>query len=62
MLWVAQQKTDLDIRLDGKKLNLRDSFVWSGLRGRRHEVGNSQKNTSWGECVEESGRSDGRYT
>ena len=27
VLWVAQQKTDLDIRLDCKKLNLRDSFV-----------------------------------
>ena len=28
MLWVGQQKKDLDIRLDGKKLNQRDSFVY----------------------------------
>ena len=30
MLWVGQQKKDLDIRLDGKKLNQRDSFVYLG--------------------------------
>ena len=32
---------------------------WSGMRGRRHRDGHSQENTSWGECVEESKRSDG---
>ena len=31
---------------------------WSGLRGRRHGDGHSQENTSWGECMEESGRGD----
>ena len=35
-------------------------FVWNGLWGRRHGDGNSQTNTSWGECTEESGRGDGR--
>ena len=30
MLWVGQQKKDLDIKLDGKKLNQRDSFVYLG--------------------------------
>ena len=30
MLWVEQQKKDLQIRLDGKKLNQRDSFVYLG--------------------------------
>ena len=30
VLWVGQQKKDLDIRLDGKKLNQRDSFVYMG--------------------------------
>ena len=30
VLWVGQQNKDLDIRLDGKKLNLRDSFVYMG--------------------------------
>ena len=30
MLWVGQQKKDLDIRPDGKKLNQRDSFVYLG--------------------------------
>ena len=30
VLCVGQQKKDLDIRLDGKKLNLRDSFVYLG--------------------------------
>ena len=30
VLWVGQQKQDLDIRLDGKKLNQRDSFVYLG--------------------------------
>ena len=30
MLWVGQQKKDLDIRLDGKKLNQRDSLVCLG--------------------------------
>ena len=34
----------------------------SSLWGRRHGDGNSQENTSWGECTEESGRGDGRYT
>ena len=28
VLWVGQQKKDLDIRLHGKKLNQRDSFVY----------------------------------
>ena len=32
---------------------------WSGLRGRRHRDGHSQENTSWGECVDESERSNG---
>ena len=76
----------LDIRLDGKKLNQRNSFVYLGgavcgdggtgtaapgrrhgdggtgtaARGRRHGDGNSQDNTSWSECMEESGRGDGR--
>ena len=31
------------------------------MRGRRHGDGHSQEYTSWGECVEESGRGDGRY-
>ena len=55
VLWVGQQKKDLDIRLDGKKLNQRDSFSifgWSGLWGRQHRDGNSQESTSWGECVD----------
>ena len=30
MLWVRQQKKDLDIRLDGKKLNQQGSFVYLG--------------------------------
>ena len=30
MLWVGQQKKYLDIRLDGKKLKQRDSFVYLG--------------------------------
>ena len=30
VLWVGQQKKDLDVRLDGKKLNQRDSFVYLG--------------------------------
>ena len=30
MLWVRQQNKNLDIRLDGKKLNQRDSFVYLG--------------------------------
>ena len=30
VLWVGQQKKDLDIKLDGKKLNQRDSFVYLG--------------------------------
>ena len=30
VLWVGQQKKDLDIRPDGKKLNQRDSFVYLG--------------------------------
>ena len=30
VLWVGQQKKDLDIRLDGKKLSQRDSFVYLG--------------------------------
>ena len=30
MLWVGQQKIYLGIRLDGKKLNQRDSFVYLG--------------------------------
>ena len=30
VLWVRQQKKDLDVRLDGKKLNQRDSFVYLG--------------------------------
>ena len=30
VLWVEQQKKDLDIRLDGKKLNQGDSFVYLG--------------------------------
>ena len=28
MLWVEQQKRDLDIRMNGKKLTQRDSFVY----------------------------------
>ena len=42
VLWVGQQKKDLDIRLDGKKLNLH-IFGYSGLRGRWHGDGNSLK-------------------
>ena len=30
VFWVGQQNKDLDIRLDGKKLNQRDSFVYLG--------------------------------
>ena len=30
VLWVGQQKNDLDKRLDGKKLNQRDSFAYQG--------------------------------
>ena len=30
VLWVGQQKEDLDIRLDGKKLNQQDTFVYLG--------------------------------
>ena len=30
MLWVVQQNKDLDIRVEGKKLNQRDSFVYLG--------------------------------
>ena len=30
VLWVGQQKKDLDIRLDGKNLNQRNSFVYLG--------------------------------
>ena len=61
MLFGRAAETDIDIRLDGKKLNQRDSFVYSGgvFAGRRHGDGNS-KNTSCGECVAESGRGDGR--
>ena len=35
MLWVRQQKQDLDIGLEGKKLNQRDSFVYGD--GRRED-------------------------
>ena len=61
MLWVRQQNKDLDIRLDGKKLNQRDSFVYLGGA----VCGDSStemeiRSTSWGECVAESGRGDGR--
>ena len=58
MLWVGQQKKELDIRLDGKKLNQRDFFVYLG--GAVCGDGNSQESTSCGKCVEESGRGDGR--
>ena len=30
VLWVGQQKKDIDIRLDGKKLSQSDSFVYLG--------------------------------
>ena len=30
MPWVGQQNKDLDIRLEGKKLKQRDSFVFMG--------------------------------
>ena len=30
VLWVGQQKKDLDTKLDGKKLKQRDSFVYLG--------------------------------
>ena len=32
VIWVEQQKKDLDIRLDGKKLNQQDSFIYLGER------------------------------
>ena len=62
MLWVGQQKKDLDIGLEGKKLNQRDSFVYLGraVCGDRHGGGNLQQNTSWYKCMKESGRDDGR--
>ena len=36
--------------------------VWSGVWERQVGDGNSQENTSWGKCMEKSGRGDGRYT
>ena len=30
VLWVGHQKKDIEIRLDGKKLNQRESFVYLG--------------------------------
>ena len=30
VLWIGQQEKDLDIRLDGKKVNQRNSFVYLG--------------------------------
>ena len=59
VLWVGQKKKDLDIRLDGKKLNQRDSFVYLG-GGVCRQHGDGHSSTSWGECVEKSGRGDGR--
>ena len=35
---------------------------WSGLRGWRQGDGTSQEDTSWGDCMGESGRGDGKYT
>ena len=55
VLWVGQQKENLDIRLDGKKLN-QTRHLCKSLRGHRHRDGNSQKNTRWGECKEDNGR------
>ena len=57
VLWVGQQKKDLDIRLDGKKLNQRDSFVYLG--GAVCGDGSTEMEIH-SECVEESGRGDGR--
>ena len=44
VLWDGQHKTYIHMRLDGKKLNQRDSFVYFG--GAVCGDGNSQKNTS----------------
>ena len=57
MLWVGQQKKYLDMTGWEETEPTRQLCVsgWSGLRG---DV-NSPENTSWGERMEESGRSDG---
>ena len=58
VLWVEQQKNYLNIRLDGKKLNQRDSFAYLG--GAVCGTDGNWQNASQGECMEESGRGDGR--
>ena len=62
VLWVGQRKncrhqTGWDETEPTRQLCI---FERSILRGRRHGDGNSQENTSWGECMEESGRGDAR--
>ena len=55
VLWVGQQNkrsrlmTGMEETKPARQLCIPG---WSGLRGRRHGDGNSQENTSWGECVE----------
>ena len=48
VLWVGQQKKDLDIRQDGKKLNQRDSFAYLGGAVCGEMEIRIEESTSWG--------------
>ena len=57
MLWVGQLKKRSRYKTGRKETEpTRELCIsgWNGLRGRRHGDENSQENTSWGECMEES--------
>ena len=63
MLWVGQQKKISRYKTGWEETEATRQLCipgWSGLRGQRNGDGNLQDNTSWGKCMEESGRGDGR--